>query len=348
MANQTVNARVINKHDTSARWNAATSFIPKLGEIISYTDLNRFKIGDGVTTVVNLPFATGVIEDTTNVLMGDGTGNAVGVEAETVTLMDIPTGIMKGTAGGNIVAAEADVDYATPDFVTRAVAAGGGGGGQGGTTDYSLLSNKPSINDVTLFGNKTGADLGLYTLPEGGIPASDLSDEVFEEISSALEVYSIDWRTGTPGQVLTRVEEFNEETGAQISFAKWQDAPSGGGLININEDGDMTDADLWNLPTGIYNVANGIDILDKYVDGIILVNHSENSSISHIFSYKSYCIFNKVGNDRYVVQLISQTNIGDYIQDGPTEGISADDIATVDEMIQYFSLEVPDYTEEEF
>lgn len=36
-----------------------------------------------------------------------------------------------------------------------------GGGGGGGTSDYSQLTNKPSINSVTLSGNKTSADLGL-------------------------------------------------------------------------------------------------------------------------------------------------------------------------------------------
>ena len=34
-------------------------------------------------------------------------------------------------------------------------------GGSGGTTDYTDLSNKPSINDVQLVGNKTAANLGL-------------------------------------------------------------------------------------------------------------------------------------------------------------------------------------------
>lgn len=34
-------------------------------------------------------------------------------------------------------------------------------GGGGGTSDYSQLSNKPSINGVTLDGNKTSADLGI-------------------------------------------------------------------------------------------------------------------------------------------------------------------------------------------
>ena len=33
--------------------------------------------------------------------------------------------------------------------------------GGGGTSDYSQLTNKPSINGVTLSGNKTSEDLGL-------------------------------------------------------------------------------------------------------------------------------------------------------------------------------------------
>ena len=41
-------------------------------------------------------------------------------------------------------------------------------GGGGGTSDYADLTNKPAINNVTLSGNKTGADLGLAS-------ASDLS-----------------------------------------------------------------------------------------------------------------------------------------------------------------------------
>ena len=43
----------------------------------------------------------------------------------------------------------------------EAILKNGGGGGGGGTSDYPQLSNKPSINGVTLLGNKTAADLGL-------------------------------------------------------------------------------------------------------------------------------------------------------------------------------------------
>ena len=39
------------------------------------------------------------------------------------------------------------------------------GGGGGGTSDYSDLSNKPSINGVTLVGNKTTGDLGITSTP---------------------------------------------------------------------------------------------------------------------------------------------------------------------------------------
>jgi len=42
-----------------------------------------------------------------------------------------------------------------------------GGGGGGGTSDYSDLSNKPQINNVTLSGNKSLSDLGIPTYTAG-------------------------------------------------------------------------------------------------------------------------------------------------------------------------------------
>lgn len=41
----------------------------------------------------------------------------------------------------------------------------GSASGGGGTTDYTALTNKPSINSVTLSGNKTAADLGMIAAP---------------------------------------------------------------------------------------------------------------------------------------------------------------------------------------
>ena len=60
MANKNFNTRIINKHDTEENWSKA-NFIPKQGEVIVYDPdethtYPRFKIGDGKTTLVNLPF----------------------------------------------------------------------------------------------------------------------------------------------------------------------------------------------------------------------------------------------------------------------------------------------------
>lgn len=68
MASKVVNTRIQLKNDTEDSWNKAVNFVPKQGELIIYnaepnsTDearlFPRFKVGDGITTVVNLPFST--------------------------------------------------------------------------------------------------------------------------------------------------------------------------------------------------------------------------------------------------------------------------------------------------
>ena len=68
MAENTIKTRIQLKNDTEAHWNLATNFVPKQGEIIIYNTDNshpffRFKVGDGTTTVVNLPFASGYQAD---------------------------------------------------------------------------------------------------------------------------------------------------------------------------------------------------------------------------------------------------------------------------------------------
>lgn len=61
MTEKNIKSRIQNKHDIEANWNKAVNFIPMQGEIIIYDidsnyDFERAKIGDGVTSVVNLPF----------------------------------------------------------------------------------------------------------------------------------------------------------------------------------------------------------------------------------------------------------------------------------------------------
>lgn len=66
MIEKNINSRIQNKHDLEANWIKAVNFIPKQGEIIIYDkdstySYERFKIGDGVTTVTNLPFTLDLI-----------------------------------------------------------------------------------------------------------------------------------------------------------------------------------------------------------------------------------------------------------------------------------------------
>ena len=65
MATKNLKTRIQNKHDTEANWAKATTFKPLAGELIIYDkDSNnakpRFKVGDGTTTVNNLPFVADV------------------------------------------------------------------------------------------------------------------------------------------------------------------------------------------------------------------------------------------------------------------------------------------------
>ena len=50
-------------------------------------------------------------------------------------------------------------------------------GGSSGTTEYSLLTNKPQINSIELNGNKTSSDLGLVSSETGkGLSTNDYTD----------------------------------------------------------------------------------------------------------------------------------------------------------------------------
>lgn len=50
------NTRITQKHDTKENWDKVEDFIPLEGEIIVYDGLNKIKIGDGVTRLIDLSF----------------------------------------------------------------------------------------------------------------------------------------------------------------------------------------------------------------------------------------------------------------------------------------------------
>ena len=75
------------------------------------------------------------------------------------------------------------------DFTARCMAAEAlANGGSGGTSDYTQLTNKPSINNVELSGNKTSANLGLQAEITGNVTIS--SDNVDDTGATNLFVTS--------------------------------------------------------------------------------------------------------------------------------------------------------------
>lgn len=96
MANKTYQGRIVQKHDSSANWAKATNFIPLKGEIIIYDDLNKIKIGDGITKVNNLDFSSCLPDGGTagDALVKDTNGEKWETPVE-ATLVSLPTGILK-------------------------------------------------------------------------------------------------------------------------------------------------------------------------------------------------------------------------------------------------------------
>ena len=93
MANKTFQGRIVQKHDTEANWGKANNFIPLKGEIIIYDDLNKIKIGDGVTKVGDLTFINNLPIATTDTLGGIKKGKNINIAADgTISVNDASTG----------------------------------------------------------------------------------------------------------------------------------------------------------------------------------------------------------------------------------------------------------------
>ena len=93
-------------------------------------------------------------------------------------------GISEASAGQYVKIKTVDSDGRPTSFEP-----GSGGGGGGGTDDYADLTNKPQINGVTLSGNKSASDLGLYPAQNNGIPKTDLAAAVQTSLGKADTAY---------------------------------------------------------------------------------------------------------------------------------------------------------------
>ena len=113
---------------------------------------------------------------------------------------------------------------------------------QPGTSDYSTLSNKPSINSVTLTGNKTSADLGILSdVTQGSNITIDKTNPANPVISATGQV-NADWNS-TSGLS----EILNKPTLGTMAAENANDYTPTSGLATVATSGSYND--LSNKPT---------------------------------------------------------------------------------------------------
>ena len=113
---------------------------------------------------------------------------------------------------------------------------------QPGTSDYSTLSNKPSINSVTLTGNKTSADLGILSdVTQGSNITIDKTDPSNPVISATGQV-NADWNS-TSGLS----EILNKPTLGTMAAENASDYTPTSALATVATSGSYND--LSNKPT---------------------------------------------------------------------------------------------------
>ena len=125
----------------------------------------------------------------------------------------------------------------------------------GGTNDYNQLNNKPSINNVTLSGNKTSSDLGIAT------KTSDLDNDSGFITSSALTGYCKQTVTPAIG------------AGTTYDFSNFSD----GAIIYVYRPSDQLQADYTGIFIRATNWSRLIPIkavTNVSVSGYILSNNT--------------------------------------------------------------------------
>ena len=130
----------------------------------------------------------------------------------------------------------------------------------GGTTDYSDLTNKPSINNVTLSGDKTTSDLGISEVPT--ITSSDGGKYLRANYYNATNTSDYSWANISSTDVtnvLSGAQQLAINSGITSNKVSGYDTIVGQmetfypKLLDVGENvGEITAEDLDNLSFGVY------------------------------------------------------------------------------------------------
>ena len=129
------------------------------------------------------------------------------------------------------------------DDIANAVS-GGGGGGE--TSDYTQLTNKPQINNVTLTGNKSLSDIGAQpTINNDNKLAGSLSVLTgYEKASSAADLAATDTVNAAFGKIEKRVSD-NETNISSLQGHFTFSANSKMYYLQPEQPSNPSDGDIW-------------------------------------------------------------------------------------------------------
>ena len=172
-----------------------------------------------------------------------------------VNIKEVPT--VESSDNGKVLKASYNKGVASYSWETN---------GGGGTSDYSELSNKPQINNVTLSGNKTSSDLGLQPTIDS---THKLSANLIDGLATVASTGAYSDLTDTPTIPTVPITEI-QKNGTAISPVS--------GAVNIVV--PTTAADINAIPTSAKGTASGVAELDSngkvpssqlpsYVDDVI-------------------------------------------------------------------------------
>lgn len=208
MAN--VKTRIIQKHDSSANWAKATTFVPLKGEIIIYDDLGKIKIGDGVAKVNDLPFLDkDVVKQVklNDVAKSPDSNGVVDLGTIITSHQDI-SGKQDKLNATQLNAVDSGITNAKVkqydsynstigNHTTRIISLEGKPGLDKVGTVTSINNQQPDskgnialnipspVSEATVSGWGFTKNTGTYSKPSGGIPKTDLASTVQTSLTNA-------------------------------------------------------------------------------------------------------------------------------------------------------------------
>ena len=274
----------------------------------------------------------------------DGAKGDTGVGVESIE----QTTTSHESGGTNIITATL-TDGTTSEFYIKNGEAGGGGGG--GTSNYNDLTNKPSINNVTLTGNKTTSDLGIniptatsdLTNDSGFITSSSLPTKVSDltndagYITSYTETDPVFTASAASGITSTDITNWNNKSDFSGSYNDLTNKPTiptvNNAKLTIQKNGTTVKTFTANassnvtanitVPTTTNELTNDSGYITKSVSD--LTNYTPTSSLATVATSGSY---NDLSNTPTIPTV--PTNISAFTNDsGYITGITSSDIYNV-------------------